>query len=327
MRHSRVTIAAVVVLFAGGLSACAAEPPADADPTATVAPTPTTEPVELTSPERLLDGDCEALFTSADVAGLVGTALQPSSSEWSLDPDYLVIGQLGGIDCTWTELPVPGGVALSLIALPTSQVTRSPTTECTPGYGCIFGSVEGDFSLYGVLYDPTAPIATTTAATQAITAAFAAATSTVTAPEPYVVDAEWPTEIDCATLDAGGLIGAAAGGAGGAGMEWGGDAEPNTGYYAAQTPAGVTKCGWAGAGDENAVVTVLPGGAWAVDEVSTAAGAAPVEVEGADSAVAVGDRLHVFAGDNWFTITVTSAGTDAFVPAAAELVAELDALS
>jgi hypothetical protein len=63
-----------------------------------------------------------------------------------------------------------------------------------------------------------------------------------------------------------------------------------------------------------------------VDEVSSAAGAAPVEVEGADSAVAVGERLHVFAGDNWFTITAPGVDPAAFVPAAAELVAELDAL-
>jgi hypothetical protein len=317
----------VALLLAVSLVGCAEpeQPVAAPAPEATATPTPT--PEATVGPERLFDGECAGLFDDAALAADVGVPLAPQATPWDLDPEYAAPAQLGGLRCNWSESSDAESPGLSVVVLPESALTgpESVEPECTEGYGCTFTASSNGFALFGVLYDPSAPIADTVAAYEALVVRFASAVSAESQPGRYLPSGAWPTGIDCSSLDAQRLVGAAIGAPGLAPGTAGGDAEPNRGYYRAGEAADLTACGWFG--DAQSVrLQVLPGGAWIEDDIAALPGVTPATVQGATAAYAVDDRLHVFAGANWFMMRTEPAGAvDALYPGASALVAELDA--
>jgi hypothetical protein len=330
----RVTLI-ITSLAIASIAGCAASPVAGAKPTASPAPSASSAPAAsptpapVTAPERVFDGSCAAV-PAADLSVDFGVTVTPLEAEWDRDPEYIAVAHAGGIRCVWGDSPAADSVWLSVVVLPTSVLGEPDQfePECTEGYGCVFSADLEGFSLFGVLVNHTATVDATTAAYEAVSARFSAAVSAEEQPAPYAADGAWPKGVACETLDQQGLVGAAIGAAGAAAYPWGGDAEPNPGVYRAGEGAGVTQCGWNDAGEQSVKLSVLPGGAWAEEDVAAAAGATPVTVEGASAAYAVGDRLHVFSGSNWLVMTIDPAKPlDPLYPAAASLIGELDAAS
>ena len=330
MRISQFSGVSAVIVAAVCLAGCASPSPAAA-PSSQPTSTPVPTAAAAVQPEQLLDGDCSALFDADEVSAAIGGAAAPRVSEWDLDPEYIAPAQLGGLRCLWGEGTDPYSPELSVVVLPTSSLPdpASPEPECTEGYGCSFTASSGAWTLFGVLVNAEAPIATTETAYRALAASFTATVAPEAEPKPYRPEGVWPVVTDCATLDAQRLVGLAIGAAGAEPGPLGGDAEPNAGIYAAVQTTGITSCGWWGDGDGAVQVRLnaLPGGAWIEDEVAAQPGAVPAGVPGSTSAYTVGDRLHVFAAENWFVLsTPDSTDPEALATAAAELLAELNTL-
>jgi hypothetical protein len=334
MRMSQYSTVAVVAVALAALAGCAPSEPASrptASPTASSSTSPSASPssapAAAVGPERLFGGDCTKLFAVDELKAAIGVAVTPQSTEWDLDPEYVAPAQLGGLGCHWSESPATDSVGVSAVVLPESALVepRDIEPECTEGYGCTFTATSNGFTLSGVLHNPSAAIAQTTAAYEALVARFAAKVATEAQPERYVVAGAWSADTECVSLDAQRLVGAAIGQPGLEPNDAGGDAEPNYGYYRAAEAAGLRPCGWSSDGSASVQLQVLPGGAWVEDDVAAQAGAKPVAVAGATAAYVVGDRLHVFAGPNWLVLKIEPSGPlDPLYPAAAELVAELD---
>jgi hypothetical protein len=298
MRISQFSGVAAAVVAAAFLAGCAGPSPAAA-PTSTPTSTPSASPAPAVRPEQLLDGDCAALFDADEVSAAIGGSTAPRVSEWDLDPEYIAPAQLGGMRCLWGEGAEPDSAGLSVVVLPTSTLPdpADPTPECTEGYGCSFTATSGAWSLFGVLVNAEAPIATTETAYQSLAASFTAKVAPEAQPKPYQPEGVWPVVTDCATLDAQRLVGLAIGAPGAEPGPLGGDAESNAGIYSAGRSTGITSCGWWAESDGAVRVRLnaLPGGAWIEDEVAAQPGAVPAGVPGSTSAYTVGDRLHVFA--------------------------------
>jgi hypothetical protein len=319
------TVAALVVV-AACLAGCAAQPAPASAPTPTASASPAPTPEAVVGPERLFGGDCGALFTVEELAAVVGSPLAVQATEWDLDPEYTAPAQVGGLGCHWAT-PETEAVMLSIVVLPTTAAGEGMTEkECVEQYGCLFGTVAGAFTLSAVLHDPAAALDTTRAASEALSAAFASRVAAERQPAPYVADGAWSTPLDCAGVDTQGLVAAAVGAPDATFAQWGGDSEPNSGYYRAATAASTGLCGLDGA-EQSVKLWVQGGGAWVEEDVSTAPGATEVAVPGASAAYAVGDRLHVFSGADRFTLIVESGQpAGALLPAAAALLRDLDAL-
>jgi len=316
------TIALAALLLAG----CAeAEAPAtSASPTAEPAPSATPEPEA--GPLSLFDDDCAGLLSPADATTIVGAPVQLANR--LRETGDVAIRQLGGIQCVWSDPAATAGAALSLVVLP-SRAGGAPVEDyCDPDFGCSFAASASDFDLYGLVRGADAGEQLLPRAAAA-TEAFTLAVASQAVPEPYRVDAAWPVPIDCAALDTAGVVGTLVGDPAAVGFATGGDAEPNAGFYAAFEAAGAVTCGWSGESD-GITVEILPGGAWIEDEIAATSGAQPTTVTGVDSAVVIGDALHVFDGDNWIvlrgTVDELPISPDTLGTAAAALVADLDAL-
>jgi hypothetical protein len=328
MRISLISGVMAVVVAAACLAGCAESTPTAA-PSAQPSETPSTTPAPAVEPKQLLDGECAALFGDDEVSAAIGAPVAPQATEWDLDPEYVAPAQLGGIRCLWGESDDPASRGLSVVVLPTTALPEpgSPDPECTEGYGCLFTAASGAWSLFGVLMNSEMPIATTTAAYESLVASFTARLASEPEPRRYKPEGAWPVVSDCSTLDAQRLVGAAIGSPGAEPMPLGGDAETNAGIYLAVRSAKITNCGWSGDSGAGVELNALPGGAWIEDAVAAAPGATPAAVPGSTSAYTVGDRLHVFAGENWFVLdTADTSDAEALATGASELVAELNTL-
>ena len=315
------TIALAALLLAG----CAeAEAPAtSASPTAEPAPSET--PVPETGPASLFDADCAGLLSVADATTIVGAPVQ--LADRMRETGDVAIRQLGGIQCVWADPAATAGAALSLVVLPSRSGGEPVEDYCDPDLGCSFTATAADFDLFGLVRGAVAGEQLLPRAAAA-KEAFALAVASQTVAEPYLVEAAWPVPIDCATLDTAGGVGTLIGDPAAEGFSTGGDAEPNAGFYAALRAVGAVTCGWSGESD-GINAQILPGGAWIEDEIAATSGAQPTTVPGVDSAVVIGDALHVFDGDNWIVLLGTAdevpLSAETLGTAAAALIADLDA--
>jgi hypothetical protein len=324
----RAAALAAFVVVAASLAGCAGQPAPASAPTPTASASPAPTPEAVVGPERLFGGDCAELFDDAALAADVGTPLALQSAPRDLAPEYAAPAQLGGLSCHWSGSADAASSWLSVVVLPESVLAGPEDTEseCVEGYGCTFRASSNGFALFGVHHHPSSPTADVVAAYEALVVRFASVVSTEPQPERYLPSGAWPSGIDCFSIDAQRLVGAAIGEPGLAPSTAGGDAEPNHGYYRAGEAADATPCGWFG--DARSVrLHVLPGGAWVEDDVAALPGAAPATVPGATAAYVVDDLLHVFAGANWFTMRTEPAGAvDGLYPGASALIAEFDAV-
>ena len=309
MSKTRVSAALLILVLAVGLTACAKEAqPTPSAPLDVESPTPQpaeTVPEEPESvPERLFGGDCNSLLTATDVSALVGVPVILHPADTGLA--YRAVDQLGGIHCVWSESEAVGDVAVSMILLPPSVPSEERmSNQCEAGWGCSFSRAFGGANAFGVLVDAATSPERNKSVAESLLGVIAPAIDGADAPEPWIVARPWSIPIDCSTLTGSGVIGEILGESGLVGNQYGGDAEPNSGWYAAYFAAGVVRCTW----DQNrsgVIVSAeyLSGGSWAEMDISELESAVPVAIEGVESAISVGQDLHLFDGDNWLILNI-----------------------
>ena len=327
MRKQWVVVAAIAVL---ALSACAPDDePATAPTTA-----PTVEPTAeaVVGPERVFDGDCDGLVSAADVSADVGAPLTLLDELWVEDLSYSTFPQVGGIHCVWDSAD-DSGPSVSAVVLPSRSISEArPTgTECEPGANCTFGVIESGFQLFGIVIETGADPAALRPVADSLTARMAASLADAPLPAPYEPAGSWAAAVECASLDEGHAIATVLGDPALEGYAYGGDAEPNRGYYVALAAAGLTHCDWVSFPGDGATVAVdlMPGGAWRQADIEALAGAETVDIPGFEAAVVVGDTLYAFTAVNRLDLTLDPKGTALTLPdffaAATSIAAELDA--
>jgi hypothetical protein len=327
MRKQWIAVAALTVL---ALSGCA---PTE-DPAAAPSPAPTAEPTPeaVAGPERVFDGDCAALGSADDLSADAGAPLALVDDQWPAEIDYSTFPQVGGIHCVWSGA-ADTDLSVSAIVLPSRSISEArPTgTQCEPGAHCTFGVIESGFQLFGIVIQAGADSATLQGAADSLTARMASSLAGAALPAPYEPEGSWASTIDCATLDAGHAIATVLNDPTLEGYSYGGDAEPNPGYYVALGASGLTHCDWISPPGDGASVSVdlMPGGAWRQGDNEGHAHAPTVEGPGFVGAVVIGDTLHAFTEVNRLDLTLDPADTGLtlpdFFPAAAAIAAELDA--
>lgn len=327
MRKIWVSLAIVTVL---STSACAEAQAPAAEPTATATTTPAPEAV---GPERVLGGDCDQLAAAADLSADAGITLI-AQSETSVDElAYAAIPQLGGMYCAW-QGPTVEEASLTVVVLPSRSFTevRGTGTTCEGATYCSFGAIESGFQFFGLLNVPGTESAAAQAASDAITARVAASLASAALPAPYAPEGAWAPAIECATLDQGHVIATTLGDPAIVGYPYGGDAEPNSGFYVAYNASGLTHCDWYPTPAESGAsvsVDLMPGGAWRQADIEAIGDAETVSVPGFEHALVRGNTLYAFTAVNRLDLTLDPLATALtladFYPAATALAAELDA--
>ena len=327
----RKPLIALCVLAVLATSACAPSEAPAAAPTTTPSVEPTAEP-EVVAVERVLDGDCNRLVTAELVSADVGATLTLVGEPWLAELEYASIPQLGGIHCVWRG-PAADDPSLSVVALPSRSLTEAQPagTECVEGAYCSFVATEAGFQFFGILQAGGRDVAVQAAA-DALTGRIASSLASAPLPAPYAPEGSWDAAIDCATLDAGRVISTTLGDPAIVAYPYGGDSEPNSGFYAAYGASGLTHCDWAQGQDGSGAgvsVGLMPGGAWRLADIEALGDSSVVSVPGFDHALVRGDTLHAFTAVNRLDLTLDPASTALtladFYPAATALAAELDA--
>lgn len=329
MRKLWTSLAIVIVL---STSACAEPQAPAAEPTATATSTPAPEE-DAVGPERVLDGDCDQLAAAADLSADAGVTLTAQGEKWVDELAYAAIPQLGGMYCAW-QGPTIEEANLTVVVLPSRSFTevRGTGTECDGSSYCSFGAVESGFQFFGLLNVPGSDSPTAQAASDAITARVAASLATAALPAPYAPEGAWAPAIECAALDQGHVIATALGDPAIEGYAYGGDAEPNSGFYVAYNASGLTHCDWSPTPAESGArvsVDLMPGGAWRQADIEAIGDAETVSVPGFEHALVRGNTLYAFTAVNRLDLTLDPLATGLtlvdFYPAATALAAELDA--
>lgn len=208
MRRSfALALAALAVL--GALTACAPaeqQPEATATPTAhaTPSPTPSAQPLVVGPGEKppvLLEGDCAAALTPADLRSVTGAELQLTSSHSDGD-----VGNAGGLGCRWSG--GSSGVVVEILPAAGLDGARFPADqvpyyfeECDPDWVCS-GRAETEDLWFSASFeyfpgmDRAEIDAWTSALANVVVENVRAADS-----EPWTRDrAGWWSELDCAAL-------------------------------------------------------------------------------------------------------------------------------
>jgi hypothetical protein len=330
MRNLWISLGLLAVL---ATSACAAvEAPAAVPTTSPPSAEPTAEP-ETGAIERVFDGDCSRLVAADLVSADVGATLTLAAEPWVAELAYASIPQLGGMYCVWRG-PAEDDPSLSVVALPSRALTvpRPVGTECSEGAFCSFGAIASGFQFFGSMHVAGGEVAAVQASADALTVRIASSLASAAQPAPYAPDGPWDAAIDCTGLDAGRSIPTTLGDPAIESYPYGGDAEPNYGFYAAYEAAGPTHCEWAQAQDGSGArvsVDLMPGGAWRRADIEALGDSTVVSIPGFEHALVRGDTLHGFTAVNRLDLTLDAAGTALaltdFYPAATALAAELDA--
>jgi hypothetical protein len=329
MRNLWMSLGLLAVL---ATSACAAVEAPAAVPTATPTAEPTAEP-ETGAIERMFDGDCNRMVAADLVSADVGAAMTLAAEQWVAELEYASIPQLGGIYCVWRG-PAADDPSLSVVALPSRALTipRPVGTECSEGAFCSFGAIASGFQFFGSMHVAGGEVAAVQASADALTGRIASSVASAVQPAPYAPEGQWDAAIDCTGLDAGRSIPTILGDPAIGGYPYGGDAEPNYGFYAAYEAAGSTHCEWAQAQDGSGArvsVDLMPGGAWRRADIEALGDSTVVSLPGFAHALVRGDTLHAFTAVNRLDLTLDPSGTALaltdFYPAATALAAELDA--
>lgn len=232
MRSSRIPALALVVLLA--VTGCAtSSPPASAPPQVpSTSASPSGEPEQqretgLTRPSGVFGGQCDNLFTDAELEAVMGEPLALEANHFrELWGGGGVIDQAGGLMCTWNGTQ---GLVIA-IALPEAAVDyEAPPWDCAEGshdsynYSCPLESIVNGTRLSAYVSASTSVDATRVSrdALIAIFSEKAAAVSPVPVPIPAV--GAWVLPPDCAAVVAGADLSAVPGlGAGSTGSPYGG---------------------------------------------------------------------------------------------------------
>lgn len=347
--NAAVTGALAVGVFA--LAGCAAAAPAaPATPAASATDTADTAVAQAdpAAPVQVLDGDCSALLSDADVSALLGADVSVQTGFIDA-PSSNAVQTVGGLTCTWAE-PVPAtGVSLTAVVVGATAVpaTMADDTTCYESSigastdmasACSFGVTAGPLWLTGVA---ATAAGTGEDDTRAVVSALSDAFTALDAAEPAAPTAAavWPVT-GCSDLsEAAGVPAVLQSPDLVVSDADSGGAERPAGITAAATAAGVIACSWYQTGEVSAGqssgfnLEALPGGAWAQAQVQSLPGASVVDIPEVDLAVrvpmdeattGVTEVLNVFDGVNWLQVSAPQP-VEELAPAVTALVAALNA--
>lgn len=336
----RRSVPAVIVAALLLLTGCTADPAPEPAPTTTA---PAEPPVAAERPYPAFGGACERVLDAEEVRAASGTAAEPQP----LAPyaQIWAVAALGGLSCRWGEgndlvlsatvMPADaaaGPIAEQNAALPSCYAVDAPGGARD---SCAFGVVADGWWFAGVL--TAAPGVDGAAAAEALGAAFAARAAGATPETVAAPEGAWATaHADCAALD--GEVGAAEllGSPGLAASAANGPASAGPGVYVALGLTGYLACIWDGGTGQvpGFSIEVVPGAAWALDDVLRLPGAEETEVDGAVRAVRASplvgaelDYLYLSDGVNLLILEPTyhSVPASALAPIVPALVAALGA--
>lgn len=333
----------VVVLLCAlglGLAGCAPSTEGKSEPHASPSPSSTAESepsgpareTGLVAPEAVFGGDCNGLFTEAEVSAAVGASLtRDTAAETGADADR--IAQLGGIMCWWSSSEGEPFWAVWLAAVPADSVVYSQDPVCEDAtWGesvCLLEAVENGVRISGIVNRENSQAASMPAAQAELLALFATkAAAAKPVPTPIPAVGAWLSPAVCEDLVARADFTAVAG----LGPNSVGEGAGGRGGY---LPAIVThlhgddQLPWCAVTGESATVYFFEGGGlrWRGAALAEAVGATPIAVDGIDLVLA-SERpdgrftIDVLDGPNWLQFDVAFTKNAGAI--ATQLVAALD---
>jgi hypothetical protein len=330
MRLPRIAAGCGLVVLLFVVTSCAQVPVASAPttPPGSFVPTPTPTPTESAAPtgvvetgydqpQQVFDGDCSAIFTNAEVSGIVDNTVK------LLDSSAYLIGALGsfsrqggGVSCTWESADSSAG--LMVVVLPEGSANdQEEDTKCgeldTGDTLCAVDETANGVRISGVMTGYGAKKATLLKRVAALESVFIERTSALaivpTTPIPNP-DA-WSMPVDCAgvaeriDLEAAfGVSGPYNGDSGGAFDEF--FAEPIA------FPGGKWPTCYASPkkGEDYVIYTILGGGRWAEPLVAEFPGTKRKDVAGVDAVYVTTTEynkwINIFDGVNWVSVDYSS---------------------
>lgn len=314
LAHALILVTVVAITLAG----CGLGPnpsPSAGVPTSTPTDSPgaaaQARETGLTRPAQVFGGECERLFTTAELSDLLG--VQMKASPWS-PLRASAVEQHGGISCTWRD---DASTLVAVEALPEGALDYSGTTGCDvnwpdnlgAGIGCALEATKNGVVLSGAVFGVAGVDAPVAAQTELLRLFSLRVEGENIVPLPVQAEGAWALPADCGALVAAGDFSAVPGL--GASVE-GWDAGFGDAYY---VPVGVAlnggqllPCGVT-SGDVTVNFSWLGGGRWVEDEVEALPGATTLAVEGIDSVILSpayesSTRVDVFTGPNWLSFNV-----------------------
>ena len=293
MRTSQLTV--LCLAAAVGLAGCAspsAPGPAVPSPSATAsAPADAEQAREtgLTRPALAFNGQCDLLFSDAQLSSVMGAPLALTGNHWDefWGGDAL-FAEYGGFECTW----ISGNARVIALVLPEAAVDYTPQDyECTETHdsslmSCPMESIVNGLRISGLATLGQDPVAATVARDALLAIFTDKATGQAPVPVPLAAVGSWSLTLDCAGLAAGADFSAVPGlgagavdvGALGAGKD----------ISQAESALVATESACAVQGD-SAMVSFIPvGGArWTEERVAARPEASPLALDGVDAAYGV----------------------------------------
>lgn len=363
-----VVIAAVTALFVGGVQTIRANAPASppaptvvptsspsSTPTASPTPTPTGTAIPTattsawTSPPTIaFDGDCDSLFTEAEVAGFLSVpkARLVKDDAWNspANPLIAISPHNGALRCAWdddTKVEADGThpvLVLTVLSATAFPGRSSGMTGATGGqYSFTTGS--NGYILGGTLYfnqNLTVTMDMPTVAQTAYTAISDAFPEVAAAqgppPAPYSQRAgDWPASVSCSSLFSDAKVWSLLHRAKGTVEKRADNGQPSDMQNELVAGHGLTACQTGDQGDY-LLVEAMAAGSWLKSEITGLTNVHSVQVGGADSAWAytlAGEEgtvtyLYAIDGPNLLVILTSGDSVNTALPAAPGLLAELD---
>lgn len=316
----RPAAAAIVTVALLLLTSCASEASGATSAPEVVEPIPT--PTQLPSgPQSAFGGDCSLVATPDVVAAATGGAVTLRAASAGIDhrPGEASVQALGGIQCAWDPAEGSGVWVAVLPAAAVGETLIAEQSEDLPycyggddGFGmqeaCAFGELVGEWWYTGVAYSAIGSERGPEDAVTALVDDFAGRAPSLPARVPSPVSGSWGSLPDCAALMAG-VDTSSTLGVELTTVEGNHPAEAAPGVYAAAIAAGERSCQLASADyTSTALLDLLPGGWWVLDEQSLNQGAVPIDIPGAARAVIVTgtghpDTIYVSDGSNLATLS------------------------
>ena len=325
---------AVTTTVLSGCQGRAADSPLPSDPPSLALPTPTpTQAREtgLVAPAQVFGGDCEALFTSAEISEILGMPMIASEGSYIADGGFPYVEQHAGMHCSWGHSDYQGLV--SLIVLPEAAVEYSASTGCDVatelGSGCALEAAHNGMRISGGVFRADNDQAALASAQSSLLELFAQrAEEASVVPVPLPAAGAWAWPVDCVAVGAAGDFSAVPGlGAATESLRAGGGTDA---YFAPADKAlagdyPVPYC-LLQSGEVFVYFIALGGSRWAEAQVTARPDATTIAVDGIDTVVLSpgweGTRVDAFDGPNWVTFFVRHSSNAGVLAQA--LVAALD---
>ena len=317
MKIVRALVAvAVTTVVLSGCQGLAADSPLPSDPPSLALPAPApTQAREtgLVAPAQVFGGDCEALFTSAEISEILGMPVTGSHESIVSRGGFPYVEQHGGLTCGWGHSDYQGSVLVLLI--PEKAVDYSASTGCDVfidgASGCALEAAHNGIRISGAVFRADNDQAALASAQSSLLDLFAQrADEASAAPLPLPAVGAWAWPVDCPAVGVAGDFSAVPGlGAAAESLRAGGGTDA---YF---TPADKALAGdypvpycVLRTGDVYVYFIAQGGTRWAEAEVTALPGATTIAVDGIDVVVLSSGwemtRVDAFDGPNWVTFYV-----------------------